>query len=72
MQRNPVISSNISSIGYDDATLTLQVEFYDQTIWDYTPVTREAYTEMMNAESIGSYFAKYIRNNKDITSNKIN
>ena len=71
MQRKPVISSNINSIGYDDATLTLEVEFYDQTVWGYSPVTREAYTELMNAESTGSYFARHIRNNKDITSTKI-
>jgi hypothetical protein len=66
MERKGVISSNISSIGYDPQSMTLEVQFYDQKIYQYTPVTQEAYNNLMAAESVGSYFAKNIRNNKDI------
>ena len=71
MERQPVVSSNINSIGYDDKTKTLEVEFFDQAIWKYSPVTREGYTELMNSESIGSYFAKNIRKNEAIKAEKV-
>ena len=71
MKRTEVISSNLKSVGYDENTLTLEVEFFDFNVYQYSPVTRDAYNAMMNSSSIGSYFSKNIRNNKDIKTEKV-
>ena len=71
MERKKIVSSNINSIGYDEESKTLEVEFYDQKVYQYSPVSREGYNLLMNADSIGSFFAKNIRNNKEITSKKV-
>lgn len=71
MERKKVISSNINSIGYDENTKTLEVEFYNQKVYQYTPVDRDGYNLLMGAESIGSFFAKNIKNNKDITTREV-
>lgn len=71
MKRQQVVSSNINSVGYDPETQTLEVEFYTGVIYQYSPVTEEAKNQMLSSESIGSYFAKNIKNNKEITQTKV-
>lgn len=71
MQRNKVKSSNLSSVGYDEETKTLEIEFYDGAVWQYAPVTREGYTDFINAPSLGSYFARHIKNNENLEKTKI-
>ena len=71
MDRKTVVSSNINSIGYDGKSKTLEVEFYDGKVYQYSPITQEGYNLLMNAESIGSFFSKNIRNNKDIQCKQI-
>lgn len=66
MERKPIESSNINSIGYDPKKMLLEVEFHNGTIYQYHPVTEEAYKELQNAESPGSWFWKNIRDNKSI------
>lgn len=72
MERQQVVSSNLSSIGYDLKTQTLEVEFWDGAIWQYSPITEETKNNLLNAESIGSYFSRNIKFNKSITSVKVN
>jgi hypothetical protein len=62
MHRNPVKSSNISSIGYDPVTCTLQVEFRNGGLFNYDGVTPDQHAEMMKADSIGRYFHAHVRN----------
>jgi hypothetical protein len=62
MLRVNVASSNISSIGYDADTQTLEIEFLSGRIYEYYNVPNDTYDELMNASSIGSYFSKNIRN----------
>lgn len=71
MERKRVVSSNLSSVGYDLESKTLEVEFWDGAIWQYTPITEETKNSMLNAESIGSFFSANIKYNKDITSTKV-
>lgn len=70
MKRKKVESSNIASVGYDWETMTLEVEFTNDDVYQYTPVTEQAYKDMMNAESVGGYFYKNIRNNSAIETVK--
>jgi hypothetical protein len=62
MQRENVTSSNIMSIGYDDSTNTLEIEFLTGGIYEYYNIPIDTYNELMNASSIGSYFSRNIRN----------
>ncbi|GAB2517081.1 KTSC domain-containing protein [Paramicrobacterium agarici] len=61
MNRDPVQSSNISSVGYDDASQTLEIEFNKGGIYQYFDVPIAEYNELMRAESVGTYFSANIR-----------
>jgi hypothetical protein len=62
MNRTPVSSSNICSIGYDIESNTLEVEFNDGSIYQYFRVPQEEYANLMKADSISKYFNVGIRN----------
>lgn len=59
----PVKSSQVKSVGYDDSTKTLAVQFCHGAgaIYHYPDVTREQYEAFINAESIGVHFGKHIK-----------
>tara|TARA_Y100001960_G_C14115174_1_gene559461 strand:- start:212 stop:424 length:213 start_codon:yes stop_codon:yes gene_type:complete len=69
MERNPVTSSMIASIGFQDCTL--EVEFSDRSIYQYDNVPEYIYTNMMNAESKGTFFWDNIRRNNNYNYKKI-
>ena len=56
MKRQSVESSNLASVGYDEATQTLEVEFNHGGIYQYFEVPKEVYEELMIADSHGKYF----------------
>ena len=62
MNRIPVASSNLSSVGYDTETMTLEIEFHGGRIYQYSGVPESEYDALMNAPSKGSYFAHNIQN----------
>ena len=62
MQRTPVTSSDIRSIGYDASTQTLEVEFQSGGIYQYTGVPESEYRNLMAASSHGQYFHAHIKN----------
>jgi len=62
MERTSVSSSNISSIGHDESSQTLEVEFLTGAIYEYYGVPEHVYQELINASSVGSYFAHRIKN----------
>ena len=61
MERTPVKSSNIASIGYDVNTSTMEVEFRNGGIYQYPGVTTIQRDQMLKAPSIGTHFHKFIR-----------
>ncbi|WP_339812118.1 KTSC domain-containing protein [Zunongwangia profunda] len=61
MNRNPVTSSNIASIGYDEASATLEIEFLNGSIYQYFDVPQREYEGLMSASSHGSYLAHNIK-----------
>lgn len=61
MDRQPVASSNLSSVGYDTGTEVLEIEFLDGSLYRYTGVPVTVYTGLMQAPSKGSYFFAHIR-----------
>ena len=60
--RTPVTSSNLRSVGYDPDTETLEVEFHDGGIYQYSNVPSNIHDALMSAPSHGTYFAANIRN----------
>lgn len=61
MNRKPVSSSNIHSIGYDSKSRTLEIEFHSGDIYQYFNVPESIYNALMSASSQGSYFSRHIK-----------
>jgi hypothetical protein len=61
VQRKPVSSSQIRSIGHDPATSTLEVEFHAGGVYQYDNVTAAHHKALMDAPSIGSHFHRHIK-----------
>jgi hypothetical protein len=71
MDMTPVESSQIHSVGYDQATQTLAVRFHgkkkpdgsreDGQLYHYDGVPPEKHGELMAAKSKGSHFAVHIK-----------
>jgi hypothetical protein len=62
MERQAVDSSSIASIGYSPESETLEIEFKNQTIYEYYNVPQVIYDQFMEASSQGVYFSANIRN----------
>ena len=61
MTRISVSSSNLRSIGYDSISQTLEVEFHNGSIYQYSSVPSSVYEALMSASSHGSYFNQHIK-----------
>jgi hypothetical protein len=61
MQRQPVNSSNLASVGYDPGNETLEIEFRNGTIYRYLNVPTFEHDRLMSATSHGVYFNANIR-----------
>jgi len=60
-----VQSGMISDVYYDEDAEVLYVMFKGGTVWAYFNVTIEENESMMEAPSIGKYFGKVIKADKD-------
>jgi len=61
MNRVPVSSSNIKSIGYDNGTL--EIEFNAGAVYQYSDVDVITFNNLMEADSVGSFFTQNIKHN---------
>jgi hypothetical protein len=61
MDRQLVISSELHSVGYDDANRLLEVEFRTGGVYHYFGVPRQAYDALMTAASKGRFFNTQIK-----------
>ncbi len=59
--RQNVQSSNLRSIGYDQSTEVLEIEFHSGSIYQYFNVAESVYLALRNAASKGNYFHSHIR-----------
>jgi hypothetical protein len=62
MEREPVSSSNLVSVGYNPESETLEVEFKSSGIYEYYNVPQFMYERLMQAGSIGNFFNTEIKN----------
>ena len=65
MKKTRVSSSNLASVGYDETSQTLEIEFLHGGVYQYFGVPRSEYEALMNAGSHGKYFAAHIKDNYD-------
>ena len=56
MERKRVNSSRLRAVGYDEKTLTLEIEFSNGQVYQYPKVYPEVYRRFMNAPNPGSFF----------------
>jgi KTSC domain len=56
-----VASSNIVSIGYDEPTKTLEIEFKDHHVYEYFEVPPSEFDGLVSASSHGKYFYAHIK-----------
>jgi KTSC domain len=62
IERQPIVSSNLATVGYDAADLILEVEFTNGHIYQYYDVPEAVYHELIGSESPGSYLNTQIKN----------
>lgn len=58
----PVDSSVIAAIGYESALSRLEVHFHTGRVYRYFLVPQSVYDELVEAESVGRYFNRNVRN----------
>ncbi len=61
IKRIPVSSSNIASIGYDAENKIMEIEFHHGDVFQYVDVPKKVYDELINSNSIGSYYFHNIK-----------
>jgi len=61
MERYPVASSNVHSVGFDSASGTLEVEFNSGGLYQYLNVPQSVYVAFMRASSKGRYLNDHIK-----------
>jgi len=61
MERKNVESSHILSIGYDENSKILEVEFKGKKVYQYKQVPKGVYENLMNSDSHGTFLSAYIR-----------
>ena len=61
MQRQPVRSSNIESVGYNAKSHVLEIAFRSGGVYQYDDVPLEVYREFLSAPSKGRFLAQRIK-----------
>lgn len=61
MKRKPVQSSSISSIGYDNESQILEIEFKNGSLYHYFDIPQSIFDQLMNASSHGTYLNRTIK-----------
>lgn len=63
MDRTPVQSSNVASVGYNKASKTLEVEFRTGRVYQYSGVHANTARAFLAAPSKGKYVWRRLRGN---------
>jgi hypothetical protein len=61
MKRRRITSSIIKSVGYDEATTTMEIEFSSGAVYVYFVVPRATFEALVAADSAGRYFNERVR-----------
>ncbi|MDR0982713.1 MAG: KTSC domain-containing protein [Culturomica sp.] len=58
----PVISSNVSNVGYDSQNETVLVRFLNNSLYAYKGVNETIFEGLKTASSVGSYLNRNFKN----------
>jgi hypothetical protein len=61
IDRHPVVSSDLASIGYDPASQTLEIEFKATGVYHYFSVPADIYESLRTTPSPGKFFLANIK-----------
>ena len=61
LERQSVKSRILRSVGYDDSTKILEIEFHTGLVYQYSGVPPKVYTDLMHSGEIGKYFSEKVR-----------
>lgn len=61
MNRQFIDSEAFRTVGYDESTETLEIEFHDGDVYQYYAVPPVVYRDLLRAPSSGQYFAFFIK-----------
>ena len=67
MEREPVSSTIIASVGYDATSETLEIEFVSGDVHRYLGVSEFVVRRFLAADSLGAFFNRFIRDAYDST-----
>jgi hypothetical protein len=62
LEKQPVKSRILRSVGYNDSTKILEIEFHTGLVYQYSGVPPKVYADLMHSGSeIGKYFSEKVR-----------
>ncbi len=61
VERQSVKSRILRSVGYDESTKILEIEFHTGLVYQYAGVPAKVYTDLMRSGEIGKYFSEKVR-----------
>jgi len=61
LERQPVKSVILRSVGYDDSTKILEIEFHSGLVYHYLGVPLKVYTDLMRSGEVGKFFSEKVR-----------
>lgn len=62
VQRSPVRSSSLASVGFSPAHNVLHIEFRSGLVYEYFGVTQCIYEQLLAADSKGAFLNRFVRN----------
>lgn len=61
LERQSVKSRILRSVGYDDSTKILEIEFHTGLVYQYSGVPPKVFADLMHSGEIGKYFSEKVR-----------
>ncbi len=61
LERQPVKSAILRSVGYDESAKILEIEFHTGLVYQYSGVPEKVYADLMHSGETGKYFSEKIR-----------
>lgn len=61
MERQPVKSRILRSVGYDSTTKILEIEFQNDLVYRFLNVPPKIHTDLLRSAEAGKYFSEKIR-----------
>jgi hypothetical protein len=62
VERQPVDSCNLKTVGYDTHLKNLEIEFHSGMVFQYQNVPSHIYANLLSAQSTGTFFTDNIKN----------